>query len=244
MNVIEAISQEIDRQTLDFSIVGLATNSGLIYPIGTDTKVLSTGFELVVRQIVLRVANKYGLKVYEPSQQNFYPDFTLMKDASDSSKIAIDVKTTYRNFVSGSNWNAKYTLGSYTSFLRKETKNIAFPYSQYSKHFVLGFLYTRLDGTKDVSPFDSTRLREIDSPISEVEWFMQEKYRIASDTPGSGNTTNIGSISGKSLDDFRGGNGPFSKLGESVFEEYWRNYSSNRTGRAYSNLTEFLAIRN
>jgi Restriction endonuclease EcoRV len=52
--------------------------------------------------------------VVEPKVQNHYPDFTLMRDATDKSKIAVDVKTTYR----GANGRFGFTLAGYTSFMR------------------------------------------------------------------------------------------------------------------------------
>ena len=52
--------------------------------------------------------------------------------------------------------------------------------------------------------------------------FVQEKWRIAIDRPGSGNTKNIGSVS--SIEDLINGNGTFAGLGENVFDDYWINY--------------------
>jgi len=51
---------------------------------------------------------------------------------------------------------------------------------------------------------------------------VQEKYKIAGKTPGSGNTTNIGSISSNTIRDFKEGNSGFSSKHE--FDEYWRKY--------------------
>ena len=69
---------------------------------------------------------------------------------------------------------------------------------------------------------------------------MQEKWRIAGDRTGSGNTTNIGSISG-TIADFSAGDGAFAS--EAEFLEYWRGYK--RTGperqSSYSNIREFRA---
>jgi len=47
---------------------------------------------------------------------------------------------------------------------------------------------THVYGLKDLTNYPA-RSREVDV-------FVQEKWKIAGDTPGSGNTTNIGSISG------------------------------------------------
>ena len=49
-----------------------------------------------------------------------------------------------------------------------------------------------------------------------------EKWRIASDKPGSGNTANIGSI--QNVNDILAGNGVFAKAGEKIFDDYWANF--------------------
>ncbi len=51
---------------------------------------------------------------------------------------------------------------------------------------------------------------------------MVEKWRIASDKSGSGNTANIGSIN--CIEDIVKGRWVFSKLGEEWFDDYWMNY--------------------
>lgn len=69
---------------------------------------------------------------------------------------------------------------------------------------------------------------------------MQEKWRIAGQFAGSGNTTNIGSISG-TVDDFRAGRGSFAS--EEEFLDYWRNYERTAAQRkqSYSTLEGYRA---
>jgi len=193
-----------------------------VYPLGSDTKVISTLFEIVVRQAVASYARSSGLALAEPARQNHYPDFTLMKDVQDRRKTAIDVKTTYKR--EGLR-QCGYTLGSYTSYIRPETagKNIVFPYDQYAEHWVIGFVYRRIEGKRDATGriYFLDTLNEMPVPFDDVEVFMQEKWRIAGDRPGSGNTANIGSITG-TIDDFRSGNGVFRT--EDEFLDYWRGY--------------------
>lgn len=217
-------------------IVGFLSADDRVYQLGTDTKVLSTAFELIVRPLIFALAKEHGLTVFEPEAQNFYPDFTLMTDPKDPAKIAVDVKSTYRNFRWGNRWTASFTLGSYTSFLVNEAKNIAFPYSQYVKHYVIGFIYTRAIAAQPAAGVeDPKRVFTVDersdiaSPIRDVDYFVQEKYRIAGKRAGSGNTTNIGSIVGTSVGDFASGNGPFAESGEEAFLVYWRSYGVNKT---------------
>lgn len=53
--------------------------------------------------------------------------------------------------------------------------------------------------------------------IKDFTCFAEEKWKIASDKGGSGNTANIGSI--KSIEDLISGNGVFAKAGEEIFDD-------------------------
>jgi hypothetical protein len=65
-------------------------------------------------------------------------------------------------------------------------------------------------------------LRDITSVMTDLRFFACEKWELASDRQGSGNTANIGSI--QHIGDILNGRGVFSKLGEAYFDEYWKNY--------------------
>ena len=77
---------------------------------------------------------------------------------------------------------------------------------------------------------------------------LQEKWQIASDRPGSGNTKNIGSI--RNIGDLTKGEGSFTAYGESIFDDYWMNYLTEDMARAidsivpYHNLREYWIWRN
>jgi hypothetical protein len=79
------------------------------------------------------------------------------------------------------------------------------------------------------------------------EFLLQEKWRIASDQPGSGNTKNIGSV--KKIKDLMKGKGVFAEFGVEVFDDYWMNYLTDDMARAieskvpYRNLQEYFKWR-
>ncbi len=229
-----------EEHNISYDVKGIITADEKIYSLGTDSKVLSTVFELLVRPVIYQVAQQNGMIVREAKAQNYYPDFTLMESAADDKKIAVDVKTTYR---SRERTKVSFTLGGYMSFIRNETKNIEFPYSQYAEEWVVGFIYTRKSSGDDPNHiYELERLDEIPLPFEDVSWFVARKWKIAGESAGSGNTANIGSISGD-LDDFRNESGPFQSKEE--FLEYWRNYgrsASEREGK-YKNLAEFRIWR-
>jgi hypothetical protein len=146
---------------------------------------------------------------------------------------------------------AGFTLGSHGGYFkeRDKDKNIQFPYNQYTGHFCLGVIYTRTDMSDDLSETEIFQVQELqdehDAPsnkigerkvttienlksitsvIKDFDFFAAEKWKIASDKQGSGNTANIGSI--VDIADLKSGNGIFSQLGEEWFDEYWINHGS------------------
>ena len=99
----------------EFVACRVVDQAGNVYPLGSDTKVLSTVFELISRPAVYAVAQQLSCEVEEPRAQNYYPDFTLMRGRNDKRKIAIDVKTDYSELFSIS-WRERpfesfHTLG-------------------------------------------------------------------------------------------------------------------------------------
>lgn len=210
---------------ITWQAVGFLSTDDTVYAFGTDTKVISTVFECCAAPLVNTIAEAHGY-VLEGSPQTVYPDFTLSPIGRRDGRIAIDIKTTYRSFnKNGSLRKFKYTLGSYKSFLRTPgaAKNIKYPYSQYAHHWVIGFLYTRVEGVP-AKVYKRASVKAVVCPYKDVEYFVQEKYKIAGEKPGSGNTTNIGSFPTNDIEDLRQGRGPFAKLGKEACDEYWRHY--------------------
>ncbi|MCY4184227.1 MAG: hypothetical protein OXC82_05435 [Rhodobacteraceae bacterium] len=137
-------------------------------------------------------------------------------------------------------------MGSHTSYIRErsEEKNIVYPYSEYGSHWILGFACTRNKLDKDLMAkiYDPESIGEMPLPFGDIDVFMQEKWKIAGDRTGSGNTRNIGSIRG-SIGDFRDGNGVFESEGE--FLAYCRGYRKKAEERknSYSNISEFRSLK-
>ncbi len=234
-NFRDEFTRKMADHHLSFEIRGLLTADDEIYTLGSDTKVLSTVFELFCRPLVEEIAQEHGLHV-ETSPQTIYPDFTILSRPEDENKLAVDIKTTYRH----KNGNFSFTIGSYRSFLRNDTKNILYRYSSYAEHWIVGFVYTRTEEAPAGKYSLAQRFR-IASPYRDVAWFVQEKYKIAGLVPGSGNTTNIASISTNDIGEFRDGTGPFSRKGERYFREYWANFGASHGRKFYRTIDEFGA---
>ena len=235
----QAFEAKLAAKQHNYAICGVVSQDGVLYPLGSDTKVLSTIFELFTRPIMMEIAAENGVLLIEPSVQNHYPDFTLTTGAGDKKRIAVDVKTTY---VEKPTDSFGYTLGGYTSFIRQgnETKNIVFPFKEYAEHWVIGYVYERVAAKKsaEYGTYRLDQLSEVALPYKNVRVFVQEKWRISSDRAGSGNTTNIGSIVAR-IQDFENGSGPFSS--EDEFLDYWRNYgrtAAERKGQ-FKNIAEY-----
>jgi hypothetical protein len=125
-----------------------------------------------------------------------------------------------------------------------QQNNAQFPYGEYGGHFCLGILYERNLDVSETKILNVDELKKVDSVIKNIRFFFVEKWKIANDISGSGNTANIGSIT--KIDDLIRGNGIFIKYGEKVFDDYWMNYGkiiNPDTSKKITKLDEFLKYR-
>jgi Restriction endonuclease EcoRV len=277
-----------------------------IYTISIDTKVISKIVELMIFPIIVQFANENNYNIRLASHQNHYPDITLIEKTT-GEKIALDLKSTYR--IDKSKVNGM-TLGAFTEYFRNRTstKNTTFSYNEYSKHYILGIIYSKtevynaekvledlkinlsLNAKKfliqyisnstlenfnelynvlknsidkdllkveiDKCLIDEKKVYTLDnlesvlSVVRDFDFFLQEKWKIAIDRPGSGNTKNIGSVN--KIDELKNGKGLFTncKNGEKLFSEYWINYLTGEMARSislekphYSNFKEYLKYK-
>jgi len=220
-----------------------------VYTISADTKVISKILEIHLFPKILEFAMQIGYRIVLTDHQNYYPDITFISETNETIKFAVDLKTTYRlpefpAFCNG------FTLGSHGSYFkeRSKKKNIQYPYSEYSGHFCLGTIYTRAESheVNETKVYSAEKLKSIASVIKNIQFFACEKWEIASDLQGSGNTANIGSI--VSIQDILNGNGIFKNLGEEWFDEYWMNYGmiTYTTGNKQHKITklqDFLVFK-
>ena len=209
----------------EWTIRGFVDIERNIYPVSVDTKLLSKILELQVYPNFLSFAGINGYRLELATHQNWYPDLTVINRKDENIKFAVDLKTTYRNEKNPDICNG-FTLGSHGKYFtdRKSAKNIQYPYNQYLGHFCLGIIYSRktIPGVNEIGLYNENEFEDIPSAINNFIFFAAEKWKIASDKPGSGNTANIGSI--KRIEDILSGNGVFAKAGEAIFDDYWANY--------------------
>jgi hypothetical protein len=218
-----------------------------IYTISADTKIISKILEIHIFPQLLQFADSIDFRILFAEKQNWYPDITFIDNKNEAIKFALDIKTTFRR----NNKTAGFTLGSHGAYFkeRDKDKNIQFPYNQYLGHYCLGVIYSRTVASEafpETEIFQVEELQEeydtpnkkvgerevttvknlklITSVIKDFDFFAAEKWKIASDKQGSGNTANIGSI--VDIESLKTENGVFSQLGEEWFDEYWINHGS------------------
>ncbi len=221
-----------------------------VYTISSDTKIISKILELHIFPYFMSFAENIGYEIELAEQQNWYPDLTFINRRKPDIKFSVDIKTTYRRedypgFCNG------FTLGSHGEYFinRNSKKNIQYPYDEYSGHFCLGIIYTRsiIDKLMETKTYSVNEVMDIPAVIRDFTFFAEEKWRIASDKSGSGNTANIGSI--QKIDDIVLGNGVFAKAGEELFDDYWINFGKMEvpdiTGkhRKLSSFADYLRYR-
>jgi Restriction endonuclease EcoRV len=241
----DAFASKLATDEGDWTVKGFIDVYRNIYTVSVDTKVVSKIIELMLYPIFVSFATQHNYQMVLSGQQNHYPDVSFV--AQDGSKIALDLKSTYRTAPGMANG---FTLGAFTGYFRqrRSAKNVTFPYEQYAKHFVLGIIYSRTDSVIDERQVHQLeQLQDITSVVRDFTFILQEKWRIASDQPGSGNTKNIGSV--RNIQNLIDGNGTFAAHGEQVFDDYWMNYLTRDMARAidssvpYRNIREYLAWR-
>ena len=247
---VQSLGTYVSTEDGQWTIKGFIDVYKNIYTISSDTKIVSKILEIHIFPKILDFAEQYGYALVLAEHQNYYPDISFVSVLDERIKFAVDFKTTYKlpdypGFCNG------FTLGSHGEYFinRESSKNIQFPYKEYLGHFCLGIIYSRgevrdIDETKS---YELSGLRSITSVIKDFEFFVVEKWRIASDKSGSGNTANIGSIA--KIDDILQGTGMFSRLGEEWFDDYWINYGkitiTTKEGKTkkITSLSEFVKYR-
>jgi hypothetical protein len=247
---VKTFQSHISSPNGQWTVKGFIDIFKKVYTISGDTKILSKILEIHLFPKILEFASTYGYKVVLADHQNYYPDISFVKEGNEKLKFAVDFKTTYRNEKKPHLCNG-FTLGSHGEYFsnRNSTKNIQFPYSEYAGHFCLGIIYSRVDGATidETQSYDISQLKSISSVVKDFQFFVVEKWKIASDKGGSGNTANIGSIN--HIDDIINGRGMFSRLGEKWFDDYWINFRKIKTTNdngdtsIISSLKEFVEYR-
>ncbi len=244
--VVNEFENVISTDKGDWVVKGFIDIYKNIYTISSDTKVISKIIELYIFPKILEFARKNNLEIELTKEQNFYPDITF-KD-SEGNLFAVDLKSSYRkndNHING------MTLGAFTGYFRDRDslKNITHPYNEYKAHVVLGVIYDYVSDIDERKSYTIEQLPDIISVIKNFKFFVQEKWKIAIDRPGSGNTKNIGSVS--NINDLINGNGPFAELGEDIFNDYWMYYLTTDMARMaelpkpyYRNLSEYKQFKN
>ncbi len=250
IELVQGLKEHISTDDGQWTVKGFVDVFKNVYTISSDTKIVSKILEIHLFPQILKFAKEHGYKIVLAEHQNYYPDISFLKSNDDEIRFAVDFKTTYRNHQKPHLCNG-FTLGSHGKYFedRASTKNIQFPYGSYAGHFCLGIIYNRMDGSfiDETKVHNINELQSITSVVSDFDFFVAEKWRIASDKGGSGNTANIGSIN--NIEDIKNGLGMFSKLGENWFDDYWMNYrkitipdGSDGTKRI-STLEEFVKYR-
>ncbi|CUS06149.1 Restriction endonuclease EcoRV [Candidatus Promineifilum breve] len=238
---MDSFNRAVSTAQGDWVVKGFIDVARNIYTISTDTKVVSKVMELLLFPELVRFAQENNLKLHLAEQQNFYPDVTFIDE--ENHLFAVDLKSTYR--VNSVRTNGM-TLGAFTGYFRTRgsKKNCSFPYEDYTGHFVLGVIYSPVYGVDERRRYSLDDLELISSVITDFQFYAQEKFRIASDRPGSGNTKNIGSVLG--IQDLIAGTGPFNELGEEIFNDYWMYFLTADMARAaelpnrpYTNLQTY-----
>lgn len=195
-NILNNISEiNIDEE---FTII----NDGIKYKLGNDSKIISKIYEVIIIENLKKLLDDKGFEYIENEIQNKYPDFIIISKIQKEKYYAVDIKSTYLKKKTEING---FTLGTYKGYFkdRKSLKSIVKPYKSFIKHFCICIIYSRIN-------------KKI--PVNYI--IIREKWEIARNSSGSGNTCNIGSI--KLLSALLDNKPYFSS--EDEFNTFWLNY--------------------
>lgn len=240
-NEVSTYKSFLETDSQDWIVKGFIDINKNVYTITNDTKVVSKIIEILLIPKLDLFARNHGLELELPSKQNFYPDLSFRDD--EGHLFAVDFKSSYYE---GESVNG-LTLGSYWGYFRERdsVKSMDHTYNSYRSHTVLGMLYKQsVVDTNEKNVYSVDELSAIHSVIENFIFFVQPKWKIANDIPGSGNTRNIGGIT--NIHKLINGEGPFSLLGEEVFDDYWMGYFNKVDARTagigvphYNNLKTY-----
>lgn len=241
---VETFKSHVSTDDDQWTIKGFIDVFQNIYTISKDTKIVSKILEIHLFPKLLEFASQYNFHIVLAEQQNYYPDLSFVSAEDENIKFAIDLKTTYRLHNNPEFCNG-FTLGSHGEYFinRKSNKNIQFPYGEYLGHFCLGIIYSRSSSglSYESETHNLDELQSITSVIGDFQFFIREKWEIASDNQGSSNTANIGSIT--KIEDILNGNGIFKKLGEKWFDDYWINYGKIQITTPEGKVKKITSLR-
>lgn len=212
------LKKELEKITssIIWNFVGILDTKKKLHPIPKNIQVQAL-FEYLARKEIMRWAKRMKIGVVEATNTREYPDLTLLGKPLGEEIIAVDIKTGRRN---GN--KTGFTLGSYWGYFRQPNKKMPgcrLPYGKFTQHWVVGFIY------------DWDEKADTLHMVSNIEVIVQEKWRIASKSTGTGTTKAIGSI--RQISQLKQGKGVFGS--EREFLQYWRNYRSrNRQSVAIS----------
>ena len=208
----EEIKRELDELFTDFEwdIKGLIDKNNNIKPLPKDSKVFTLIFENKGKDIMKTFADAHNLSLEESSTRE-YPDVTLIENIFNGKMLAIDFKSAQKKDNGTS--TTKMTLGSFMGYFRHPERKLSgckYAYGKYSQHWIIGFIY-KWDTSQDTLNI-----------VSDVEVIINEKWKVASRTTGSGNTAHIGSVT--DISKLKEGRGEFNS--EVEFEQYWRQFAT------------------
>ena len=231
-NFAKELQLYLENEKREWVVKGFIDVFKNIFSITNDAKIVSKVLEIHIFPKFIEFANKHNYKMEFATHQNWYPDITFISKENESIKFAVDLKSSYiSKFKENEPIECNgFTLGLHGEYFinRKSSKNIQYPYNEYLGHFILGILYNRNKSIKidETKKYNIDELEKIPSVINNFIVFAQEKWRVASDKGGSGNTANIGSI--KNIKKLINGEGIFweyfKENGEKWFDDYWIDY--------------------
>lgn len=156
-----------------------------------------------------------------------YPDIELTGSMFGGGYHAVDIKNARRSRGGGSTQSAitLYTGNTYFRYPTLQWPGTFRPFDDYESHIDILGIYT-------LDP-------DLHGRIRDLEFIVQEPWRIASRQRSSSTREYIGAV--KKIDDLRNGNGAFAD--EASFYNYWRQFHFKIGRTVQAQLDRMLAAQ-
>ena len=206
------LKQDLESLFVDFrwNFKGILDVEGRLHDIPRNSTCITAIIEQMALERIYELKKWHDCEIILAENTRQYPDATLTGGTFGNSRVAVDIKTA-RRLRGNERKISGFTIGSYAGYFlypNQKKPGCRIPYQKFSEHWIVGFIY------------DWDARLEVSSMVSIVDVIVQEKWRIASKSTGTGTTKHIGSI--RDIDDLKNGNGPFKTKEE--FEAFWRNF--------------------
>ncbi|WP_021593482.1 type II restriction endonuclease [Actinomadura welshii] len=203
----------------------LLSEGGHLLPLPKESAALANVLEVSIVDFLIKRLQQLEGGTFQRGTERGYPDLEVSGPAFGDDFHAVEVKVARRS-QSMSQTQSRITLytgNTYFKWPDLHWRGTFRPFNDYGSHLDILMIYT-------FNPGNAAR-------VEDLEFIVQEPWRIASRERSSTTREYIGAVKG--LDDLREGRGSFDT--PEAFYDYWRKYPFKLSTQVQKDLQSLLA---